>query len=137
MSTNQLIPANIPQDLARIGPLSLYCLPLILLVRKQHANFCYGILDSSPNSPLERLPVLVLDRICECIDDESATPQNLQAFFRTSRSLRTAADVRRYSQIEFLVRDPDRLEGTLKRWNEVLTDGRQRHVGTRRNTGSR
>ncbi|KAG4422294.1 hypothetical protein IFR04_004560 [Cadophora malorum] len=83
---------------------------------------------ASPISPLERLPVLVLNRICEYIDDESASRQNLQAFSRTSRSLHTAADVRRYSQIELLIRDQDKLKGILKRWNEVLTDGRHRHV---------
>ncbi|KAH9213132.1 hypothetical protein DL95DRAFT_390722, partial [Leptodontidium sp. 2 PMI_412] len=74
-------------------------------------------LIASPNSPLERLPVLVLDRICEYIDDESASRQNVRAFSRTSRSLHTAADVRCYSQIELLIHDPDKLEGTLKRWN--------------------
>lgn len=79
-------------------------------------------------SPVESLPVLILERVCEYLDDQSATRQSLRAFALTSRCLHAAAAAQRFSQLEIWVRDPDDLESSLKRWKEVLTDGRHRHV---------
>ena len=79
-------------------------------------------------SLIETLPLLVLERICEYLDDQSRTRNSLRAFSWASRSCYAATAAQRLSQIELKVRDPEELEGSLSRWNELLTDGRNCHV---------
>ncbi|KAH7385052.1 hypothetical protein BKA64DRAFT_156501 [Cadophora sp. MPI-SDFR-AT-0126] len=79
-------------------------------------------------SPLESLPLLILERISEYLDDQSATRHSLRAFSLTSRSCYAATESQRFSQIEIKIRDPQYLKSTVRRWNDILTGGQHRHV---------
>ncbi|KAH9205806.1 hypothetical protein DL95DRAFT_397344, partial [Leptodontidium sp. 2 PMI_412] len=74
-------------------------------------------------SPLELLPLLILERISEYLDDQSATRQSLRAFSLTSRTCYAATESQRLSQIEIKIRDPQYLESTVRRWNDILAGG--------------
>ena len=80
------------------------------------------------SSPLELFPLLILEHISECLDDQSATRQSLRAFSLTSRSCYAATESQRFSQIEIKIRDPQYLESTVRRCNDILVGGKQRHV---------
>jgi hypothetical protein len=83
-------------------------------------------------SPLETLPLIVLERICEYLaqrDDDSEKRRSLWAFSLTSRSCCAVAAAQRFCQIQLKVPAPDELKYDLRRWTEVLsTDGRHRYV---------
>lgn len=84
---------------------------------------------SSTASPLETLPSLVLDRICEYLDDDSEERRSLWAFSLTSRCCCAAAAAQRFCQIKLKIPAPDELESGLRRWTELLNpDDRHRHV---------
>ncbi len=83
----------------------------------------------STPSPLETLPPLVLDRICEYLGDKSEKRDSLWAFSLTSRWCCAAAAAQRFCQIQLKIRTPDELESGLRRWTELLSpDDRHRHV---------
>ncbi|PVH73018.1 hypothetical protein DL98DRAFT_59481 [Cadophora sp. DSE1049] len=77
---------------------------------------------------LETLPLLVLERICQYLEDESPKQRALLAFSLTSKSCRAAAETQWFSQIEIRVRDPNELQTTLRRWNDILAGELHRHV---------
>lgn len=83
-------------------------------------------------APLETLPLIVLERICEFLaqcDDDSEKRRSLWAFSLTSRSCCAVAAALRFCQIQLKVPAPDELKYDLRRWTEVLsTDGRHRYV---------
>ena len=83
-------------------------------------------------SPLETLPLIVLERICEYVaqcDDDSKKRRSLWAFSLTSRSCCAAAAAQRFCQIQLKVPAPDKLKDDLRQWTEVLsTNGRDRCV---------
>ena len=79
-------------------------------------------------SLIENLPLLVSERICEYLDDETATRPSLRAFSLASQSCHAATAAQRLSQIELRIRDPEELESNLRRWNEALIDGRNHYV---------
>ncbi|KAH9217406.1 hypothetical protein DL95DRAFT_459314 [Leptodontidium sp. 2 PMI_412] len=79
-------------------------------------------------SPLETLPLLVLERICEYLDDESVTRRDLHAFSTTNKHCYAVSTAQLFSQIELKIRDPEELESSLQQWNSVLKHGRNRHV---------
>jgi hypothetical protein len=83
----------------------------------------------STTSPLEKLPLLILERICEYLDDDSERRRSLWAFSLTSSCCCAAAVAQRFCQIQLKIHAPEELDSSLKRWTEVLTpDGRHRHV---------
>jgi hypothetical protein len=78
---------------------------------------------------LESLPLLVLERICQYIDDDSEKRHSLWAFSLTSRCCCAASAAQRFCQFQLKVSAPDELESGSRRWTEVLNLGdRQRHV---------
>jgi hypothetical protein len=78
---------------------------------------------------LETLPLLVLERICQYLDDDSEKRHSLWAFSLTSRCCCAAAAAQRFCQIQLKIPAPDELESGLRRWTEVLNPGdRHRHV---------
>ncbi|KAH6718170.1 hypothetical protein BKA61DRAFT_716884 [Leptodontidium sp. MPI-SDFR-AT-0119] len=79
-------------------------------------------------SPLELLPLIILERISEYLDDQPATRQSLRAFCLTSKSCHAATESQRFSQIELKIRYPQYLHSALTRWNDILAGGQQRHV---------
>lgn len=83
---------------------------------------------SAMRSPIEALPSLILERICDYLDDESASRRSLRAFTLTSRCCRAAAEAQQFSQVELKILHAEELEGSLRRWNEELIGGRNRHV---------
>lgn len=80
-------------------------------------------------SPLEKLPLLILERICAYIDDDEERRRSLWAFSLTSSSCCAAAAAQRFCQIQLKIHASEELENSLKRCTEVLTpDGCHRHV---------
>jgi hypothetical protein len=78
---------------------------------------------------LETLPLLVLERICEYLDDDSEKRRSLRAFSLTSRCCCTAAAAQRFCQIQLKLLAPEEPEIALRRWTDALNpDGRHRHV---------
>ncbi|MAD82252.1 MAG: hypothetical protein CL912_04755 [Deltaproteobacteria bacterium] len=84
--------------------------------------------DDHINNPITRDSSLILERICEYLDDETAKRRALFAFSRTSKICSTAAEGQRFSRIEIRIRDPSELETTMKSWNVKLAGERHRHV---------
>lgn len=79
--------------------------------------------------PLETLPLLVLERICDYLDNDSEKRHSLWAFSLTSRCCCAAAAAQRFCQIQLNILAPNALESSLKRWTDVLnSDGRYRLV---------
>ena len=79
-------------------------------------------------STVENLPLTILERICEYLDDGSTTRPSLLAFSWSSKSCYTAATAQRYSQIQIQISDPESLIRSLSRWNASLSNGLHRHV---------
>lgn len=77
---------------------------------------------------MEGLPLLVLERVCEYLDDHSATRKSLQAFALTSRCLYAAAATQIFSQLEIRICDPDELYECLRRGREISAAGQNCHV---------
>lgn len=77
-------------------------------------------------SAIETLPLVLLERVCENLDNGSSG--SLLAFSLTSRSCCIAATAQRCSQIEIQILDPQDLIKSLRRWNASLSSGRHRHV---------
>jgi hypothetical protein len=80
-------------------------------------------------SSLETLPLFVLERICEYLDDDSKKRRSLRAFSLTSRCCCAAAEAQRFCQIKLKILAPEELESGLRRCTEALNPGgRHRHV---------
>lgn len=75
--------------------------------------------------PVDRLPDLVLDRICYYLDDESDDRRDLWAFSLTCRRYCEAADKQRFCQIVVVMPFVDALDGAVARLREVLGHGRR------------
>ncbi|CAK7205492.1 hypothetical protein SEUCBS139899_008268 [Sporothrix eucalyptigena] len=76
-------------------------------------------------SPLERLPHVVLDIICEHLDEQSDQRRDLCAFSLTSRRCRDATDTRRFNQIVLIVPTLDDLGDALDELKAVLGHGQR------------
>jgi hypothetical protein len=78
---------------------------------------------------LESLDLLVLERICEYLDDDSEKRRNLWAFSSTSRNCYTASAVQRLSQVLLKIPSPEDIVSELHRWSEILgANGGHCHV---------
>lgn len=74
-------------------------------------------------SPFELLPYVVLDIICDYLDNESDHRPDLCAFSLTSRRCCAAANTRRFNQIVLIVPNLDDLETILGDLKAVLGHG--------------
>lgn len=83
-----------------------------------------------PNSAtLGSLPIVILQEICEYIDDDIEERRSLWAFSSTSRYCYAAAAAQRLCQIQLKIPSKDVLISSLERWNAILSLGDcYRHV---------
>ncbi|KAF3491783.1 uncharacterized protein GIQ15_01300 [Arthroderma uncinatum] len=71
-------------------------------------------------SPLERLPLLVLDLVCEYLADIDSKRRSLFAFSLTSKTCCDAAAVQRFRHVYIEYQGWKKLKCDLERWNEIL-----------------
>jgi hypothetical protein len=87
------------------------------------------VTTSASSSPLETLPLLVLESICEYLAHSEFKRHSLFAFSLTSKCCCFAAIGQRFERIRFTLRGRKKLRQNLDRWNEILgIDGRARYV---------
>lgn len=80
-------------------------------------------------SPLERLPLLALELICEYLSHTDSRRRSLFAFSQASKSCCAAANRERFERILLDAEDQQQIEHALARWSYILTvDDRTRHV---------
>jgi len=80
-------------------------------------------------SPLESLPLLALERICEYLDDNFDRRQSLWAFSLASRSCCAIAATHRFCQVTLEIGGENGLESLERQWTAILDpDARYRHV---------
>ncbi|KAK4446882.1 hypothetical protein QBC34DRAFT_143859 [Podospora aff. communis PSN243] len=77
---------------------------------------------TTPRCELEKLPLLVLERICDYLDNnsEDANRAALWAFSLTSRSCFAAAAPHLFRQIQLHAPDKDALHRSLEQWTTTL-----------------
>ncbi|KAK0620646.1 hypothetical protein B0T14DRAFT_604200 [Immersiella caudata] len=87
--------------------------------------------EPPPIPTLETLPLLVLDRICECLHHDWQDPNrgSLHAFALASKTCYEAAARQLFSQIHLHTPNKDALQASLERWAAILGPaGFHRHV---------
>ncbi|KAF2962858.1 hypothetical protein GQX73_g10708 [Xylaria multiplex] len=78
---------------------------------------------------LETLPLIALDRICECLVESDPKRHSIHAFSLASRRCCSAVSLQRFNKIHLAVWSRSRLQADLCRWNEILRpDNRFRYV---------
>ncbi|KAL2073029.1 hypothetical protein VTL71DRAFT_10353 [Oculimacula yallundae] len=77
---------------------------------------------------IETLPLIILERICEFLENGSATRPSLLAFSLVSKSCYVASSSQRLSQIELKIPLLQDLQSFLTQWNDILAGGQHRHV---------
>jgi hypothetical protein len=98
-----------------------------------------GMAESTtlPVSPLESLPLILLESICEelvSIDDDR---RSLFAFSMASKRCCAVAAMERFKRVHLAVEGAEQLERVLKRWDDILSiDDRTRSVRRVKVTGS-
>jgi len=84
---------------------------------------------TASTASLETLPLLILERICEYLDNDSEKRCSLWAFSLTSRCCCSAAAAQRFCQIKLELIAPEEPDNPLRRWAEVLErNGNHRYV---------
>ena len=80
-------------------------------------------------SPLERLPLLALELICEYLSRSGSRRRSLFAFSQVSKHCCAAANRERFERILLDTGDQQQIEQALARWSYILTvDDRTRYV---------
>ena len=79
-------------------------------------------------SPLEALPLEILETICEFLAHFHSNRRALFAFSLASRTCSSAATKQRFERIRFQVRGKDKLHRDVERWDETLGLGRHAYV---------
>ncbi|KFY18083.1 hypothetical protein V492_00153 [Pseudogymnoascus sp. VKM F-4246] len=81
-------------------------------------------MSPSTASPLEDLPLVILEHICEYLAQCDCKRRScLRAFSLTSSRCCSAAAAQRFCQIPFAVQGRNELKDDLKRWSQVLSRG--------------
>jgi hypothetical protein len=75
------------------------------------------------SSPLEILPLLALEFICEFLATCDSRRRSLFAFSLTSKRCCEVAVRQRFESIHFAVENAQQLEEVLARWKEILNTG--------------
>jgi hypothetical protein len=76
-------------------------------------------------SPLETLPLPVLDSICEHLAMGDSKRRSIFAFSMASRLCCAIADKQRFKQISFLITDSQELEEALAQWDKIVRIGKR------------
>lgn len=93
-------------------------------------QYAQSKMASPTASPIEALPLLILERICEYLDDDlgNSPRRALWAFTLTSKRCCAAAVRQRFCQIPLDITE-EKLDKCLTRWTGILSvDGRYRYV---------
>jgi hypothetical protein len=91
---------------------------------------------AASSSPLENLPLLVLESVCEYLAASDSRRRSLFAFSMASTFCCAIADRERFERIHLAVEDGDQLKRVLARWDGILSVGkRSRYVRSVKITG--
>ncbi|KAI2637176.1 hypothetical protein GGS26DRAFT_604132 [Hypomontagnella submonticulosa] len=77
---------------------------------------------------LETLPIIIQERICECLTECDTTFRSLRALSLTTKTCCAFSEKQRFSQIRLVVRELPQLKDDLVRLNRLLSDNEAKRV---------